>query len=133
MSSSFTAPLQIEISGDSYVTTRDLVFWTGCQDDLDLPLEVRCTTCYTVPAGFSSDGASIPRLLWWLIGHPFESRFAAAAFLHDRLYGTHEVTRAEADRIFLEALRVLGAAEWRCRLMYAGVRVGGWGAYGGGA
>jgi len=39
---------------------------------------------FTVPAGFSTDLASVPRLLWWLIP-PF-GMYERAAIIHDYLY-----------------------------------------------
>ncbi len=99
-----------------------------------------------VPAGFISDGASIPRIFWPIIGDPW-GRYGKAAVLHDWLYQKQErykkglaygtgptdvpitltsITRKEADDIFLEAMKILGVAPWRRNLMYAGVRVFGW-------
>ena len=40
-----------------------------------------------VPAGFEFDGASVPRLFWWLLP-PLSGESAEAAALHDYLY-TH--------------------------------------------
>ena len=34
---------------------------------------------HEVPAGFVTDGASIPRLLWRVLGHPFEADTIGAA------------------------------------------------------
>lgn len=124
--SSFTEPLQTEQDGDVHTTSRDLVYWTDCDDTrADEPLSLRCRVHIVVPAGFKTDGASIPRLLWPVFGHPFE-RYAAAAVLHDSLYRIKTMSRAEADRIFLEAMAVLGVPKWKRNLMYAGVRAGGW-------
>lgn len=77
----------------------------------------------TVPAGFVTDFASVPRLpIAFLLagdeGH-------AAAVLHDWLYTAHICTRAEADEVFLEALEIGGEPWWRRNLMWLGVRVGG--------
>ncbi len=77
----------------------------------------------TVPSGFISDFASVPRLpltyaLLGAYGH-------AAAVLHDWLYSTTALSRAEADCVFFNALRSSGIARWRAWLMYAGVRLGG--------
>ena len=41
----------------------------------------------TVPAGTTTDGASIPRMLWRVCGHPLEAPRVYAALLHDWLYG----------------------------------------------
>jgi hypothetical protein len=91
-----------------------------------------------VPAGQVCDGASIPRLLWSLIGGPYEGKHRVPALSHDALYRTHEVVmmhqdlpmpvsinRRTADRMFLEGMRARGMAEWRCQIRYWGVRLGG--------
>lgn len=79
---------------------------------------------YIVPRGFITDLASIPRLLRALFDVNGESR--AAAVLHDFLYCIQHTTRAEADALFLEALKSCGVP-WATRYsMYLGVRAGGW-------
>ena len=78
----------------------------------------------TVPAGFETDFASVPRLFWRLI--PPWGRYSAAAVVHDYLYATASVTRYEADRIFLDLMKRLGVPLWKRRLMYRAVRLGGW-------
>jgi hypothetical protein len=80
-----------------------------------------------VPAGFVTDFASVPRLpVAYLLtancGHE-------AAVLHDFAYTAHDMTRAQADDLFAEALAVGGEPGWRRGLMWAGVRVGGWWAW----
>ena len=58
--------------------------------------------------GFECDGASIPRVLWRLVGPPTTPRGIRAAFVHDYLY-THgdrlEFTRKQADAVFLRLMR----------------------------
>lgn len=81
----------------------------------------------TVPKGFVTDLASVPRLpfaylLTGGIGH-------AAAVVHDALYTTHQVTREMADDVFYEALLLLGIPKPQAWLMWAGVRVGGGGSW----
>ncbi len=46
-----------------------------------------CGYRFVVPAGTSTDGASIPRFLWRVCGHPLESPRLYAAMLHDWIYG----------------------------------------------
>ena len=41
---------------------------------------------FTVPAGTRTDGASIPRFLWRVCGHPLQAPRVYAATLHDWLY-----------------------------------------------
>lgn len=89
-------------------------------------------TIYSVPVGFETDGASVPRFLWWLYP-PFGDDYEAAAVLHDFLYAYAEtfldMTRAKADALMNEAM----AAEWfrdsGRRVVYRGVRIGGWKAW----
>jgi hypothetical protein len=75
---------------------------------------------FTVPAGFVTDYASVPRvplvfLLFGDCGHP-------AAVLHDHRYSMHDVTRETADLLFHEALLATDVPTWRAALMYAAVR-----------
>lgn len=78
----------------------------------------------TVPAGFNTDFASVPRvpLAYWLVGGTADK----AAVIHDYLYQMLSCTRKQADDVLLEAMGVCGVAAWRRRLIYAGVRIGGW-------
>lgn len=80
----------------------------------------------TIPEGFVCDGASIPRAFWWLIGSPFTGRYRNAAFLHDYLYYTQMYSRKKADRIFLEAMKILRVFWLRRRAMWLAVRIGGY-------
>lgn len=77
-----------------------------------------------VPPGFETDLASIPRILHAMI--PVNGRHRAAAILHDWLYETQLRSRAESDRLFLEAMADSGVRWTQRQVMYAGVRLGGW-------
>jgi len=73
-----------------------------------------------VPAGFTTDFASVPRLpvAFMLFGdeaHP-------AATVHDYLYRCTRVSRATADKVFLEAMSVTGLG-WKRWPMYWAVRL----------
>lgn len=78
-----------------------------------------------VPAGFVTDFASIPRALWAVL--PPTGTYGKAALIHDLLYRTpHEAcTRAEADRILLEAMLASRVGFWVSCVIYLAVRVGG--------
>lgn len=78
---------------------------------------------FTVPAGFQTDLASVPRLplVYLLCGDCARE----AACLHDWLYSARETDRAMADAILREASACTGVPWWRRTLMYWGVRVGG--------
>ena len=63
----------------------------------------------SVPAGFKTDFASIPKPLLPLL--PFWAKYSKAAPIHDLLYRTQKImgkpiTREQADKIFLEAMLV---------------------------
>ena len=78
----------------------------------------------TAPAGFICDGASIPRWAWTTIGGPFTGKYREAAVIHDWLYRSGLVTRKEADKIFEEAMEILGVSLWRRKVMHRAVRIG---------
>lgn len=61
-----------------------------------------------IKEGFKFDGASIPRALWRVCGHPFTCPRVAAALAHDWLYASHAVDRETADKIYHELQKVLG-------------------------
>lgn len=75
----------------------------------------------TVPVGFPTDLASVPRLpvVYLLTGDTSN----AAAVVHDYLYSTHLVPRHIADRVLREASAVTGVPFWRRNMMYWGVRL----------
>lgn len=86
---------------------------------------------FTVPAGFEYDGASVPRLLWTLIGLLPDGLHRPAALIHDYLYSQGgQATRYNlpftydrdyADRMFRRMLIDLDIMTWRTTLMYWGV------------
>jgi hypothetical protein len=78
---------------------------------------------FTVPAGFITDYASVPRapLVYWLCG----DTSTLASVVHDWLYTEHPVTRDVADAVLKEASLLTGVPKWRSWLMWAGVRLGG--------
>ena len=82
----------------------------------------------TVPAGFATDLASVPRLpLAFLLAGDTAHE---AAVLHDYLYQVRLGTRAQADAVLDEAMAVTGEPVWRRWLMWAAVRAaGGWAWY----
>jgi len=77
----------------------------------------------TVPAGFKTDLASVPRLpvVYLLTGNTS----VEAAVVHDFLYTFPTTTRKTADAVLQEASAVTGVPLWRRKLMWAGVRIGG--------
>jgi hypothetical protein len=95
--------------------------WIGFEyavGDLDNPTEV-----ITVPGSFVFDGASVPLPFRMLVpmAHP---DYIQAAALHDWMLESGKYTRRYCDRVFHEALGVLGMPGlWR-GAMFAAVRIG---------
>ncbi len=121
--SSFTDPLVlIHIDGNFWQTEREFSYHVGEEGSGDV---------ITVPKSFTTDLASVPWPASMLI--PKSGKFNQSAVLHDFLYSiTGEITppynmkkrtRAEADGIFLEAMKVLGVNWFKRGTMYNFVRV----------
>lgn len=101
---------------------------------------------YTVPQGFETDGASIPRFLWSCVGHPFDSELLFSALVHDAGYNgkllidgvQRWLSREECDRLFLRMMtgcevgrpgrtREVSVGSFRRWAIYRAVRMfGGW-------
>lgn len=82
----------------------------------------------TVPEGFVTDFASIPKFIFWVL--PWWAKFNKASVLHDWLYQEHILTRAEADLAFYEAMLVAfrhhRTGPFVAWLEYWAVRLFGW-------
>lgn len=91
---------------------------------------------FLVPAGFTTDFASIPRIFHTLF--PKNGKHDAAAIVHDYLYRYQplvqgraplramvRISRLDADRIFRRIMKELGVGCIRRNLMYRAVRLGG--------
>lgn len=81
-----------------------------------------------VPKDFISDGASIPKVGYSIVGHPF-GRYLESAIVHDYLYRSNcsfDATRCEADGIFLELMKAQKVPFLLRWPMYLAVRSGGW-------
>ena len=74
--------------------------------------------------GNSWDGASIPRYMRWIIGHPLSPELRQASYWHDRICEGSETfeDRMVADSIFLMLLRRSGVVRWRRWAMWFAVR-----------
>ena len=106
----FDAPLDLR----AHAPGEWLVLKTFTYHSLLLPNPV------TVPAGFVTDLASIPPLLRPVFDQNDASR--QPAVLHDWLYCSKNLSRSEADALFLEALAHVGVGRLRRLAMYAAVR-----------
>lgn len=98
------------LSLGAWVLTRPLVYESAA-------LKVRIT----VPQGFRTDFASVPRLpfVYWLYGGDFCDE---AATVHDWAYSTGAIGRKQADAVFREAMLAEGVSPFRAWPMWLGVR-----------
>lgn len=82
---------------------------------------------FTVPTGFVTDLASVPRIpIAYLLAGGTSNE---ASVVHDFIYSTHPVPRDTADAVLKEASLLTGVPKWRAWLMWAGVRIGGGGSH----
>jgi len=76
-----------------------------------------------IVAGFTTDFASVPQLVWSLI--PPHGRSAMPSIVHDYMYqvpNSHCLTRKQVDGHWLELLKKAGVPKWQRLTMYALVR-----------
>ena len=90
-----------------------------------IPLLQYCVQ-FTIPAGFLTDGGSMPQGLW-LLFPPHGLAFNPAA-VHDYLYEYRPqfLDRKLCDQIFLGLMLHAGVPRLQAQVMYAYVRAVGW-------
>ena len=101
---------------DCYQLVEPLKFWVDY---------IECE----IPAGFVSDGASIPRMFWSIITSPFHPKVIKRAFQHDYLYRVHIVPKDRADRKFKKGLIYDDFAKETAETMYSALKLFGGSAY----
>ena len=99
-------PLDIADKNEHWILTEDCIYQSDLTENI-----------VTVPAGFVTDLASIPRIFRFLIIK--NGRHRPAAIVHDYLCRLGlDYSRVLADKIFLEAMKVRKVPRMRRRLMY---------------
>lgn len=98
---------------------------------------------YECPADMLTDGASIPRLLWRAVGHPFQKPLIRGAVPHDAGYNGRlllvetgkpvYLARLECDEMLRGVALAAGVGWPKSQTVYRGVRMGGVWSYHGGA
>ena len=87
---------------------------------------------FVIPAGYRSDGASVPRFLWRLLSPCIDPVTLVPSIVHDYMYEWKIGTRFDADLWYAEALCRAGYPQWKCLLTFAGIRLFGGKHYGNG-
>lgn len=138
----------------SFTTPLELIYLDGCKWEVHQPFEYHLGVLggperVLIPAGFITDFASIPRMLWPVL--PPTGQYGKAAVIHDWLYQHRTVEvypsttvmgaplvqsntiptmrlvdRGEADHILLEGMQALKVGWFTRSTIYSGVRTGGW-------
>jgi hypothetical protein len=112
----FKAPLQLKsewIDGPGESKLRELATPFGYID----PNGVH----WDVPAGFQTDGASIPRFFQPLIGGPWTDAYIKAAVVHDFYIRRQSVSAEAVHKVFYLALLAAGTGSTRAQEMYFAV------------
>lgn len=81
----------------------------------------------TAPAGFRSDGASIPKLAWPVADSPFTGKNLFPALIHDYYCGLGKLglspwSSSDVHYMFHQGLRARGERAWLARIKWAVVR-----------
>ena len=113
--SSFLTELQVELANPKlddgrWKLTAPLIYSSSLANQV-----------FTVPKGFVTDFASVPRLP--IVFALFGDTSHEAATVHDWLYSTKPVNRKVADAILREASKASGIPAWRRWPMWLGVRL----------
>ena len=107
-------------------------------------------TVITVPAGYITDGMSIPRIFWSAVGAPYSQSGLWAALIHDWLYDVYRdgdglwymwpnqralefaaaahrlgFSKRRVDQIFRDHLLVMGYSKPMAYAMWLAVKIGG--------
>lgn len=86
------------------------------------------TRLIIIPVNFISDLASIPRIFWCFL-EPSGKNYVRASVIHDYLYSKKSIeaykdlSRREADKIFLEVMKIEGVFIFKRYMMYISVRI----------
>lgn len=76
---------------------------------------------WLAPKGSVTDGASIPRLLWTVIGQPFDKDYRLAAVVHDVACVEKKSRWQDVHRMFYYACLCNGLARIKAKIMYYAV------------
>lgn len=110
--STFTTPCRVELVGVyKFKLLEPFEYHIG---------EYPSTTIISVPEGYVTDFASIPRIVWPIVS-PIDE-YAKAAVVHDWLHVRGYFDRATTDNIFNEAMIVLDVPKWKRLLVYNSVK-----------
>jgi hypothetical protein len=118
MTRGYHGPLVLSRFADPIYILYAPIEWVRPKDNTDSNL-----ASFTVPRGFVTDLASIPRVFWSVL-RP-DGNYAYAAILHDYLYWTQTRPRKVADDIIRRSMLDFHVDPKSVAVIYEGVRLGG--------
>jgi hypothetical protein len=77
----------------------------------------------TIKSDFITDGASIPKLFWSVVGNPLSNDLLKPAIIHDGLYTLMQLKRLECDKLLKEMLLFNGTSKVKAYFIYYAVRL----------
>jgi hypothetical protein len=107
-----------QFNGDVVLEEMKNGFWK-LQDDFmyeDDSVQV------TVKSSFITDGASIPKMFWSILGDPLSNDLLKPAIIHDGLYTLMQLPRDKCDKLLKEMLLFNGTSQVKANLIYYAVR-----------
>lgn len=132
--SSFTSPLKVSPldDGDLWKVLEPFSYYTNlpCVVSLtheSVTVDTNGRSTITVRAGYLTDFATVPPLLWSVVAPT--GKHAKAAVIHDWIYDNRIGPRKWCDDVFYEAMKVSGVSWWKRKLIYWSVRLRGAGYY----
>ena len=78
---------------------------------------------FTIPKGFITDGASVPKIFWNILS-PW-GIYSPAAVAHDWLYYSQTTTKDFADDMLMAGMKKLGTSALECNIIYGAVNKAG--------
>lgn len=82
-----------------------------------------------IPKDFQSDGCSIPRIFWILIGCPHTGKYIPASIVHDYILQHPDIVnydRKLANQTLKTLLLQEGVEVWKAQVMYLGAELWQW-------
>ncbi len=108
------SPLKLERFLDPFYIVEEPLIWTPNYDQKGYPK-------ITVPRGFVTDLASIPRIFWTAL-RP-DGEYAYAAIVHDYLYWNQKIQKNKADYIFKMSMEDFELSQVLVQSLYISVAV----------
>jgi hypothetical protein len=76
---------------------------------------------WTAPKDLVTDGASIPRAVWSIVGSPWTGLYRNAAVIHDEYCDTHSEPWQAVHQVFYRGMLANGVNPIQAKVMYAAV------------